>query len=128
MLNSPIEEIKTMLNIVDVVSEYVQLKRVGANYKARCPFHQERTPSFHVNTARQIWHCFGCGLGGYVIEFVKQIESLDFPQALKLLAEKAGVELPEQGTRQQSIPVEKKRVLYELNNLAARFYHKILNE
>ena len=129
MLNSPIEEIKTKLNIVDVVSEYVQLKRVGANYKARCPFHQERTPSFHVNTARQIWHCFGCGLGGDVIEFVKQIESLDFPQALKLLADRAGVALPqEQGQRQQSVPAEKKKVLYELNDLASRFYHKILTE
>src|SRR5882724_3913721 len=94
MIESPIEEIKAKLNIADIIGEYVQLKKVGANYRARCPFHQEKTPSFYVTPSRQMWHCFGCGLGGDVFEFVKQIEAVDFPEALQKLADKAGVALP----------------------------------
>jgi len=122
---SDVEDVKSRLNIVDVVSDYVPLKRAGVNYKARCPFHNEKTPSFNVSSVRQIWHCFGCGLGGDVIEFVKLIEHIEFPEALKILAERAGVELnapsPSHIKR-----VDRTRVLYELNDFAAKFYHKAL--
>jgi len=127
MSDPQIEEIKERLNIVDVVQDYLPLKKSGVNFKARCPFHEEKTASFYVTPSRQIWHCFGCSLGGDVIEFVKQIESMDFPQALELLAERAGVQLQ----RRVFAPTEgpdKKQILFELNDLAAKYYHKVLLE
>ncbi len=129
--DSTVAEIKEKLNIADVVSDYVQLKKVGANFRARCPFHQEKTPSFYVTPARQIWHCFGCGLGGDVFEFVKQAESVDFPEALKILAARAGVELPAytpQDQVQRAADQQARDKLIEINDLAARYYHKILLE
>lgn len=129
MSDSQIEEIKAKLNIADVISEYVQLKRVGANFRARCPFHQEKTPSFYVTPSRQIWHCFGCGLGGDVISFVQQIESLEFTEALERLAVRAGVELARLERTplpQRRIEEDRKRICFELNNLAARYYREVL--
>ena len=123
-----IEEIKNRLNIVDVVADYLQLKKAGVNFKARCPFHQEKTPSFYVSPPRQIWHCFGCGLGGDVFEFVKQIEGVDFPQALERLAQKAGVELRRGEFSGKGEVLDRKKVLFELNELAASFYHKVLTD
>jgi DNA primase len=131
MSDSQVEEIKSKLNIVDVIADYVQLKKVGANFKARCPFHQEKTASFYVSPARQIWHCFGCSLGGDVFEFIKQIESVDFREALEKLSQKAGVTLVRrapadwQGGERDK---DTKKILYELNDLAAKFYHKTLLE
>src|ERR1700722_7918904 len=94
MISIPIEEVKERLNIVDVVSSYVPLKRAGTYYRANCPFHKEKTPSFVVSPGKQFWHCFGCGKGGDVIAFVMEYENLEFKEALKILAERAGVELP----------------------------------
>ncbi|MEA3249663.1 MAG: DNA primase [Patescibacteria group bacterium] len=120
-----VEEIKNRLDIVEVIGDFMQLRKAGTSFKAPCPFHQEKTPSFFVSQDKQIWHCFGCGEGGDMFSFVMKIEGLEFPDALRLLAEKAGVKLerrPDDGQRSE------KRRLYEVNGLAAKLYHKILLE
>ena len=88
-------EVKNKLSVVDVIGETVQLKKSGASYKGLCPFHGEKTPSFYVTPNRESWKCFGCGLGGDVFSFVMQRDSVSFPEALKTLAAKAGVEIDE---------------------------------
>ncbi len=119
-MNNNVEEIKARLNIVDVVGEYVRLTKGGANWKGICPFHSEKSPSFMVNEEKQIFHCFGCGKGGDVFTFVEEIESLDFRETLKMLAEKAGVQLEEyKGAPQEKD--HKKRTLEALE-LATKFF------
>jgi len=119
-MNNNVEEIKARLNIVDVVGEYVRLTKGGANWKGLCPFHSEKSPSFMVNEEKQIFHCFGCSKGGDVFTFVQEIESLDFRETLKMLAEKAGVQLAEyKGAPQEKD--HKKRVLEALE-LATKFF------
>ncbi len=119
-MNNNVEEIKARLNIVDVVGEYVRLTKGGANWKGLCPFHSEKSPSFMVNEEKQIFHCFGCSKGGDVFTFVQEIESLDFRETLKMLAEKAGVQLEEyKGAPQEKD--HKKRVLEALE-LATKFF------
>ena len=121
------EIIKSRLNIVDVVSSYIKLEKAGMHYKANCPFHQERTPSFTVNEERNMWHCFGCSRGGDVFAFVMEIEGLQFREALVLLAEKAGVELPKY-QRESGENKEAKDRLYEIMELAVKFYEHQLWE
>ena len=91
------QQIRDANDIADVVGSYVPLKRAGRAFKARCPFHQEKTPSFHVNPELQIYKCFGCGAGGDVFKFIQEMEKVSFPEALAMLAEKAGIELAYDG-------------------------------
>ncbi|MEI6378296.1 MAG: DNA primase [Candidatus Falkowbacteria bacterium] len=120
----PAEEIKAHLDIVEVLREYIQLKPAGANFQALCPFHNEKSPSFLVSAEKQIWHCFGCGKGGDVIKFVMEKESLTFPEALRLLAPKAGIELQQYSRKESSF---KTRILDCLEE-AANFYHRMLED
>jgi len=125
-----IDEVTARNDIVDIVREYLPLKPSGRGYTALCPFHNEKTASFHVSPERQIYHCFGCGEGGNVITFVMAVERLDFPEAVKLLAERAGMDLPKAdprgGNREKRISRDTREVLYEINRESARFYHKML--
>lgn len=119
-----VEEVKNRLDIVDIVSGYINLNQAGGNFRARCPFHNEKTPSFMVSREKQIWHCFGCGKGGDLISFVEEYEGVDFKEALRMLAEKANVPM-------ENMRFEKKEDysrLYEVNQEAAKFYQKILNQ
>lgn len=120
MAGSISQTVRERLNIVDVVSEYVPLKKRGKNYVALCPFHSEKTPSFTVNEEKQIFYCFGCGVGGDVFSFVMRHENLPFPDALRVLAEKAGVELRE-GRRERGV-----KELYDVARRAMEFYHNRL--
>ena len=120
---SVVDEVKQRLDIVDVVGQYVQLQKAGRNYRALCPFHAERTPSFFVSPERQSWHCFGaCGTGGDILSFVMKKENLEFGEALRLLAERAGVTLAERRPEEEA---ERNR-LREANEAAASFYHRAL--
>jgi len=91
-----IEQIAAANDIVEVISSYFPLKRAGANFKALCPFHQEKTPSFHVSPQRQTFHCFGCGVGGSVFRFVMDYEHVDFPSAVRKLAARVGIPVIEE--------------------------------
>jgi DNA primase len=121
-----VEEVKTTVDIVDVVSDYVRLKRAGANFKGLCPFHDEKTPSFNVNPVIGIYKCFGCGEGGDAISFVEKVEGLGFVEAVRLLAERAGIELPEEGEADPAAD-ENESLLHALR-FAARFYFHELTQ
>jgi len=88
-------EVREKIDIVSFISEYLPLKKMGRNFKANCPFHNEHTPSFIISPERQIWHCFGCGKGGDAFTFLMEYENMEFPEALRALAKKAGVTLRE---------------------------------
>lgn len=128
MDGTAVNDIKARLNVVDVVGGYLKLSKSGTHWKACCPFHNEKSPSFMVNEERQIWHCFGCGKGGDIFSFVEEIEGIEFREALKLLAEKAGVELPKY--RKDSVfasgGVEEPDRTKEILELATKFYEKQL--
>ena len=121
---NPSDDIKAKLDIVDVIREYIQLKAAGLNFRANCPFHREKTPSFMVSPEKQIWHCFGCGKGGDVFSFVMEMEGLSFVEALRQLAKKAGVVLKKADPALTS----KRNRLLDIVELSVRFYHKILTE
>lgn len=121
-----IEKIKQKINIVDLIGEYLPLKKSGRNFKAVCPFHSEKTPSFLVSEERQIWHCFGCQKGGDIFTFLMEFEKIDFSQSLRFLAEKAGVKLESRII--QSDREKKKETIYALNHLAQTFYSFLLLE
>ncbi len=126
-MDSQVQEIKDKLNIVDVVEQYVTLKRAGRTYLARCPFHNERTPSFHVSPERGTYKCFGCGEGGDIFTFVEKMEGIDFPTALKQLAEKAGVKLERQFTPNPEHKEHDER-LREVCEEAIKFFGSVLAE
>ncbi|MBC2575760.1 DNA primase [Peptostreptococcus canis] len=127
-LKDIIEEIKSRNDIADVISNYIQLKPSGSNYKGLCPFHGEKTPSFHVNTSKQIFKCFGCGEGGDVVSFIMKIENLDFMDSVKFLAEKSGVEINKKIDQKTKLKLEKIKKLQEINVEAARFFYYCLVE
>jgi DNA primase len=119
---SAIDEVKARLDIVDVIGGYVRLQKAGRYFKAPCPFHTEKTPSFVVYPDRQSWHCFGaCSTGGDVISFVSRKENLDFNGTLRLLAERAGIELRNDGPKR-----EETKTLLDLNEAAALYFHSLL--
>lgn len=127
---SVIQDIKDRLSIVQYIGETVPLKKVGRNHRGLCPFHAEKTPSFHVQEEKQIFHCFGCGEGGDLIHFVMKREGLVFPEAVRQLAQRAGVELPapqdERAAQQVKQAARQRRLLLRVNELATEFFHQQL--
>ena len=121
-----LNEVKEKNDIVDVVSSYVNLRRSGNRYLGLCPFHSEKTPSFFVNPAMQLYHCFGCGAGGTVIHFIEHIENLDFVEAVKFLAQRAGIPLPDEKDEVSEYS-RLKRNIREMNKIAGRTYFRCLN-
>lgn len=124
MVSDTVQQIKDRLSIVDVVSGYVKLERAGVNMKARCPFHAEKTPSFIVSPDRGTYHCFGCNVGGDIFSFVEAIEGVDFKGALKILAERAGVEL----VYARGEKKDEKERLFEVMEVATLFYQSHMND
>ena len=128
--NDVIEEVRSANDIVDVVSKYVNLRRRGNTFVGLCPFHHEKTASFSVSPDKQIFHCFGCGVGGSVINFIMKIENIGFKEALEYLAEAAGISLPATSnfdlemSKDELIKVEAdKKEMYEINKVAGRFFY-----
>jgi DNA primase len=120
MASSTTELIKGKIDIVDFIRGYVQLAPAGKNFKGLCPFHKEKSPSFMVSPERQSWHCFGCGIGGSVFDFVMRYENVEFGEALRILAEKAGVELK----RENPAEYKYSGLLYDLNDAAKNYYRR----
>ncbi len=122
-----IEEVRSRSDIVQIIGRHVRLKRSGSNYTGLCPFHSEKTPSFSVSPSRQMYKCFGCGVGGNVLTFVMEYDNLTFPEAMEYLAQEAGVDLPRQElTREQKRQENQKMTLLEINKKAAKVYYAML--
>ena len=121
-----IEEIRSSNDIVDVISQYVVLKRSGRNFFGLCPFHKEKSPSFSVSPDKQIFHCFGCGVGGNVIHFISKIENIDFKETLEFLAERAGIPLPDNNSYEDNKKQNIKSNIYKINEYTAKFFHENL--
>ena len=121
-----IDQIRNALDIADVIGSYIQVKRAGQSAKALCPFHKEKTPSFHINPARQAFHCFGCGAGGDVFKFVMMYENVDFPTALRLLASRAGIAVQFEDDRSAKKDGPAKDDLFKANEDAAQRYQQEL--
>lgn len=119
-----IEEIRVKNDIVDVISDYVKLKKQGSSYFGLCPFHNEKSPSFSVSPGKQMYYCFGCGAGGNVYTFIMEYENYTFPEAVKLLADRAGVDLPEMEYSEEARKqADLKSVILEINKMAGQFYY-----
>ena len=119
-----IEEVRMKNDIVDVISGYVRLQKKGANYFGLCPFHNEKSPSFSVSPGKQMYYCFGCGAGGNVYTFIQEYENYTFPEAVKMLADRAGVNLPEIEYSEEARKAESKRSkLLEINREAAKYFY-----
>ena len=122
-----VSEVRDRSNILEVVSDYVNLKKTGRNYKGLCPFHSEKTPSFMVNEEKQIFHCFGCGEGGDVFKFLMKAGNFSFPQAVEELARRFGVKLPSrEPSPAQKRESERRDALFQINQMASDFFHEIL--
>lgn len=121
-----IQRVKDDSDIVNIISEYIHLKKAGANYVGLCPFHSEKTPSFTVSETKQYFHCFGCGEGGDIVKFVMKKENLEFPEAVKFLADKLGIEIEE--TIEKDKKQDEKKIIYEINKEAARYFHNNLGK
>ena len=123
-----LDEVKSSNDIVDVISQYIGLKRSGRNYFGLCPFHNEKSPSFSVSPDKQIFHCFGCGVGGNVITFISKIEGIGFKESIEVLAERANIKLPSIDNSVDSKKEELKAKVYKVNSFTAEYYHKRLYE
>ncbi len=123
-----LDEVRAKNDIVEVASEYVALRRAGKTYKGLCPFHSEKTPSFTVSQDKQLFHCFGCGAGGDVYSFVMKAENVGFSEAVRLLADRAGIVLPEEGSRGATEAREARKLLYDVNEAACRYFQSVLLE
>ncbi|TAM36030.1 DNA primase [bacterium] len=121
-----LEDILGRVDVVELISGYIPLKKSGRNFKANCPFHNEKTASFMVSPDRQIYHCFGCGESGNAFKFLMRHERMDFPEAVELLAKKAGVELPKQESPERALASSLSAQLYKVNELAVSFYENNL--
>ncbi len=121
-----IDRIRDSSDIVRLVEEYFPMKKTGANYKALCPFHQEKTPSFVVSPQKQIYHCFGCGKSGNIFNFLMEMEGIDFPEAAKRLAERTGVKLDRPQSKEYTRRKELNKKIIDLNHRAAKFYNRYL--
>ena len=123
-----LDDVKSSNDIVDVISQYISLKRSGRNYFGLCPFHNEKSPSFSVSPDKQIFHCFGCGAGGNVITFISKIEGLGFKESIEVLAERANIKLPTIDNSADNKKEELKAKVYKVNEFTAEYYHKKLYE
>ena len=121
-----IDEVRQTNDIVDVISQYVRLKRSGRNYFGLCPFHNEKSPSFSVSPEKQIFHCFGCGVGGNVFTFLTKIEGINFVEAVQQLAERSNIQLPTLDNNMDSAREELKAKVYKVNEFTAKYYHENL--
>ena len=121
MPSTTTELIKSKLDIVDFLRGYLTLTPAGRNFKGLCPFHKEKSPSFMVSPDRQSWHCFGCGIGGDIFAFIMRYENMEFGEALRMLAEKAGVEL----RRENPAEYKYSGLLYDLNDAGEKFFSKV---
>ncbi|MBP1594795.1 MAG: primase [Acidobacteria bacterium] len=123
-----LDEVRNSVNLVSLISEYVALKKRGRNYVARCPFHTEKTPSFNVSEEKQIFRCFGCGVGGDIFKFVMQVEQLSFPEAVRFIAERHGIVLPQPAARPESESGSDTETLRRVMEEAGLFFHQTLLE
>jgi DNA primase len=126
MADQVLQDIKDKLDIIDVIGGYIQTKRSGTNFKAVCPFHNEKSASLMISPQKQIWHCFGCGEGGDIFGFVMRYEGIEFREALNILAAKAGVTLPAYNSQSQTGGDETRKLIIRINTFAAKVYHAFL--
>ena len=122
-----VEQVRSSVDIVDVIGSYVRLKRKGNSYFGLCPFHNEKTGSFSVSGQKQMYYCFGCGAGGNVFTFLMEYENASFPEALKMLADRAGIRLPEENhSAQERRRADERNTLLEIEKEAAKYYYAYL--